>query len=359
MVIEASWPWIAIGVAAVLVLAADALHARRTRRIAFLLFGPRGRARRWTIAVPFLRAIAAAAVAWGLLTLLRVEPAETGPKNPADQPIRHHLIIALDVSPSMELKDAGPEGKQSRMERSGKVVASILDRLDLQTTRVSVVAFYTSSKPVVIDSFDPQVIRNILEDLPLTHAFEAGKTNLYEGMRGAAEIAKAWPPDTATLLVVSDGDTLPEATLPAMPSSIGGVLVIGVGDVVKGLFIDGHSSRQDSRALQRLAARFVGHYHDGNRQHVPTKILESLSESLPPLKDKDLGAREYALIAVPVGAGLLVLLSPLLALFGRAFAPFRGRRFDDDRAPLAPASSLQDLPREVASNSSPRSGVLQ
>ncbi|MBL8897681.1 MAG: VWA domain-containing protein [Planctomycetes bacterium] len=357
MVIAAHWPWIAAGVACALVLAADLLHARRASRIGRLLFGPSGRPRRWTLAAPVLRALACAALAWGVLTLLRVKPEESGPKSPEKQPIRHHLIVALDVSPSMDLKDAGPEGGQTRMERCAKVLGSILDRLELETTRVSVIAFYTGWKPVVVDTFDPEVIRNILEDLPLTHAFPAGKTNLYEGVRGAAEIAKAWPPDTATLLVVSDGDTLPDSALPVLPPSIGGVLVVGVGDIAKGLFIDGHVSRQNAPSLERLAARFAGHYHDGNRQHVPTKVLRDLSETLPPLKDEELGDREYALIALGCGAALLALLGPLLACFGSGFSPFRvssSRRASRpaDRSPAEP-------PRAPQLAGAPSEGVLR
>ena len=80
--------------------------------------------------------------------------------------------------------------------------------------RVSVVAFYSDARPVVIDTFDPEVVANILDDLPLEYAFKPGKTNLYEGVKTAGEVGKAWPVKSATLLLVSDGDTLPARETP-------------------------------------------------------------------------------------------------------------------------------------------------
>src|SRR5262249_23281174 len=53
---------------------AEALHARRVRRVAVLAFGPGGKPAAWAQAAPYLRVLALAALAWGLATLLLVEP---------------------------------------------------------------------------------------------------------------------------------------------------------------------------------------------------------------------------------------------------------------------------------------------
>ena len=90
----------------------------------------------------------------------------------------------------------------------------------MQRTRVSVVAFYSTARPVVIDTSDPEVIDNILDDLPLEHAFEAGKTNMYVGVQAAARMAETWRPRSTTLILASDGDTLPAVEVPTMPRSI-------------------------------------------------------------------------------------------------------------------------------------------
>jgi len=106
-------------------------------------------------------------------------------------------------------------------------------------------AFYTDAKAVVIDTFDMEVVRNALDDLPLDLAFEVGKT---ESSKASAvrRTRQTWQPDSTTLVVVSDGDTVPDSGMPEMPRSIQRTIIVGVGDSRTGTFIDGHQSRQDS-----------------------------------------------------------------------------------------------------------------
>src|SRR5215204_3815671 len=100
---------IALGVLAFMALA-EWLHARRCARVDRLAFGPKGKAR-WTSAVPFIRAGASGVLAWGLVHLFLLDPRVLKPKQTPDGGYRH-LLIALDVSPSMQLKDAGPAAQQ-------------------------------------------------------------------------------------------------------------------------------------------------------------------------------------------------------------------------------------------------------
>jgi hypothetical protein len=58
------------------------------------------------------------------------------------------------------------------------VILSVLERVALEQLRVSVAAFYTGAKAAVVDTFDLEVVKNILNDLPLEMAFEPGKTLL-------------------------------------------------------------------------------------------------------------------------------------------------------------------------------------
>src|SRR3954464_14084654 len=100
---------------------AEWLHLRRIRVVARLAFGPDGGARPWTRAVPALRALSLAAITWGLATLFLLPPA--GEENAAkakSEPTR--LVFVGDLSPSMYLQDAGPDGKQTRLERMRDVV---------------------------------------------------------------------------------------------------------------------------------------------------------------------------------------------------------------------------------------------
>jgi len=322
---------VAIAAAAVaLAAAAELLHLARCRRLAHLAFGLARRPRRWIAAAAVARTAAVGALCWGLLVLLAIGSEPWEPNEEADRLPIHHLVLALDVSPSMQLTDAGPKGELRRAERGRDVVQSILERVNLRRTRISVVAFYTEARPVVVDTVDLNVVHNILDDLPLEYAFTAGKTNLYEGVKAAGELARTWPARSATLVVVSDGDTLPAGNLPQMPAAFAGSLILGVGNPNRGQFIDGHSSRQDIEALRRLALRMGGVYHEANTRHVPSEALAGFNAELP-IRDREaLGQREWALAAVLLGAVVLAGLSPLLSA-----AAVRRRRPETAESSLA------------------------
>ena len=313
-----------IALAALLLTAlAEWLHGRRVRRVAALAFGPEGKPREWVWMAPFGRSLAVAALVWGLVTLFLLDPKVLRPKKSPEGGYRH-LVIVLDVSPSMQLSDAGPGGLQTRAKRAAEVLMSILSRVALEQCRVSVVAFYSSAKPVVIDTADPEVVRNILDGLPLDQAFNVGKTRILDGIKEACELAKDWRGGSTTLVIASDGDTVPDAGMPTLPPSIGQVLVIGVGDARLGKFIDGHQSRQDASTLRQVATRLRGAYHDGNEKHLPSPSLNALARTLPMREEKETGRRELAIGASVVGAMLLAFLPVALAVAGSSWRP--GRR---------------------------------
>jgi Ca-activated chloride channel family protein len=311
-----------LAAAAVLILAtgAESLHAARIRRLAPLAFGPGRRPRDWARAAPFLRVLAFAGAAWGLATLAMLPP-KIHRAGEARREDPRHVLLVLDVSPSMTLKDAGPEGVQSRKQRAADLLDSFVGRIRVEDVLWTVVAVYNGAKPVFVDGRDVGVVRNVLADLPLHQAFEAGKTKLFDGLREAARIAAPWKPASATLILVSDGDSVPDTGMPAFPPSISETLVLGVGDPRTGKFIDGKMSRQDAPTLRQIAARLGGTYHDGNTKHVPTDVVRGMmglgsEEELPRLTK-----REYALLAAGLGALVLASLPALLARWGTGWRP--------------------------------------
>ena len=320
--------WIVPIAVFLLCLLAEWLHARRTKRIAYLAFSPAARPRNWVAAAPLMRSVATASVAWGLIVLLNLHGGTWRPELPKenDAAVAHHLVIALDVSPSMHLKDAGRNGRQSRGERARDVLRSVVERLDIRRTRISVIAFYSQARPVVVDTFDGEVVANILDDLPLEHAFAPGKTNMYEAVKSAAKIAKPWKASSATLLLVSDGDTLPAEKHPALPAAFANVRIVGVGNPHQGRWIDEHSSRQDARSLKQLAVRLGGRYVNANVKHVPSDDLPELAVSVPHDRKADAGLREAAMFAVVAGSVLLAFLPIALLLAGTAWNPARLQR---------------------------------
>jgi Ca-activated chloride channel family protein len=327
--------------AALIVLLAEWLHTRRVRRIGYLAFGPSGAPRTWVRSVPFVRAAALACAVWGMTTLLTIDgrPAEDRKQKEPDR----HLLLALDVSPSMYLKDAGPGGTQTRQERAAEIMQSVLARLDMRRTKVTVVAFYSSARPVVTDTTDIAVVNNILRDLPLSHAFKEGQTDMFSGVRQAAKVAEKWRPGSATLLVVSDGDTLPEVDPVRLPKSIADTLVVGVGNPYLGSPIAGRSSRQDIGALKQLAAKVRGRYHDGNASQIASTTLSSLS-MLSLKDDESVPLRTIALALTGVGSTIFAGLPAALALWG---AP-QPRRRPEAKSDAKARTQIESKPSSVA-----------
>ncbi len=312
--------------AALIVLALAALgewiHSARVRRIAHLAFGPGRRPSWWARSAPTLRVLALGAAAWGFATLAVVEPRRysTESASGSGDP-QGRVLLVLDVSPSMRLIDAGPEKKDSRMARARRLMESFFDRAPIDQNTVSVIAVYNGAKPVVVDTRDLEVIRNILGDLPMHYAFDAGQTKLLDGLEEAAKLAHPWPPRSTTLILLSDGDSVPSTGMPRMPASIRSVVVVGVGDPKTGKFIDGRHSRQEVAMLKQIAARLGGSFHDGNEKHLSSDLIAAALGREEDTVFERLTRREYALIALSVGAALLALLPLLLHAFGTAWRP--------------------------------------
>ena len=296
------------------------LHQRRVQRVAELAFGPSKKPRAFARLWPLLRTAAFAALAFGLVSLLQIEPKvhKTGVLSESEL---QHLVLVLDVSPSMRLVDAGPSQKQSRMQRASDVMESFFRRVPVEQYRISVVATYNGAKPVVVDTSDLEVVRNILGDLPMHYAFPSGRTDIFAGLAEAAKIAQPWRPKSTVVALVSDGDSVPALGMPKMPPSVRRVLVVGVGDATTGKFLDGHLSRQDRSTLRQVAARLSGVYHDGNLQHLSTETLELLTNTSGESALEKLTRREYALIAIAIGAALLALMPVLLHRAGTGWRP--------------------------------------
>lgn len=293
---------------------AERIHARRVARVARLAFGPSGRPAPWARLAPFLRVAGLALAAFGATVLLRHDPIETDDEpNPRAS---RQLLVVLDVSPSMNISDSGPETtKIMRGVWAGRVLQGILDRIDMKDTRVSMVAFYTKAVPMLRDSTDKNILSNLMDGLPLYTAFQSGETDMQAGLEAAFEMAKGWARRSTTLVVISDGDLTKTVNPPPRPASIADAIVIGVGDPNRSTAISGHASRQDAWNLKSIAGRLDAIYHDGNTRHLPTAVLDGLTMVAPRVGD-GIGLREAGLASLGIGCALLGLLGPMLILFG-------------------------------------------
>ncbi|HEY2838205.1 MAG TPA: vWA domain-containing protein [Pirellulales bacterium] len=335
----------------VLAMLAETLHAMRVRHVAGLAFGPTARPAAWARLAPAMRIMALGGLVWGFTTLIMLDPKVHRSAEEIPESEMRHLLILLDVSPSMRLADAGVDGKQSRRTRAREVIESLFARVSIRNYLVTVVAVYNGAIPVVEKTRDPEVVHNILADLPMEYAFRSGGTDLFAGLKEAVEISRPWRPGSGTLLVVSDGDAVPSTGMPRLPVSIAHSLVIGVGDSRQGMFIDGHHSKQDSSTLRQLAARLGGVYHDGNEKHIPTDVIRAMTQSGQASPLDRLTRREYALLACALGGMLIGLLPTALQRYGTRWIPganLRTRGANGKPAKRNAASPERPRPREPA-----------
>ena len=292
---------------------AEALHARRVRVAARLAFGPEGAARAWTVVTPVLRCLSLAAFAWGLAVTWQLHQAAKDGK-PAETAEPTRLVFVADLSPSMYLKDAGPEGKATRQQRMREEVEAVLMRVggDL---RYGVVGFYTEARSVVMDARDPELVRNVFDGLPVQYVMKPGSTDLGAAINAAVKVVAPLPEKTVRLVIFTDGDTVPLQPILPRPKSVKDVLVLGVGDPRKGTFIAGHQSRQDAEVLANVARALRGAYYDVNEKHLPTDALGDLVRRTPPTKS-GLSLAQLAVLAMLLGSAVLALLPVALQYFG-------------------------------------------
>jgi Ca-activated chloride channel family protein len=307
----------------VLVLAAEKLHERRCRVAARLATGPTGQPRRWVASLPLLRAVCLAAMAWAGATLYFASGGVfQAAESDAERRERHQQIVFVaDLSPSMLLEDAGPERDLQRLERANQVVDAILRRIDGDAV-YSVIGFYTTAMPVIVDAQDAELVRNVFDGLPVWYVMEEGKTDLGTGVRLALEHLAEYPAGSTTVFVCTDGDTVGIGSIPKPPESVRQVYVLGVGDPLQGTFIDDHISRQDAATLRTLAGRMGGEYIDVNEKHLSTLALGTLAAGVGGVKDT-MNLTDFAIYLFAAAALVLAVLPMMLEYFGSDWKPVR------------------------------------
>jgi Ca-activated chloride channel family protein len=303
--------WAALAAAGLATLG-EWLHSRRLARLGALAFGPPARPRRWTALAPVLRICAVAGLAWSLVTLIAfnnlVRDRDRRTKS------TRHLMVLLDVSPSMLLADAGEGGAETRNARASAVLKSVLDRVPGDNIRFTAAGFYTEARLMVKECQDRELILHLAGGTPFHITYKPGKTDLIQSLNQAGGFMKDWQRKSTTLLVISDGDSMAPTGLKPMPSSVAQVIVAGVGDAGRGTFIDGHLSRQDTANLSQLARRLGGKFFDANVRHIPSDTLRQLNTEEPGAA-KWKGDRRIAALAVLAASSILLCLLPLLLEF--------------------------------------------
>lgn len=327
---------------AVMIIAATAeiIHSRRIKKVKKLAFPTTGKLSAFATIAPYIKTLMLGILTFSLLTLLSLEPkAHTTKIKKVEEHERQHLIIVLDVSPSMRLIDSGPDSKQSRLRRTSDALTSTISRISKDLLHLTIIATYTTAKPIVIDTKDIELINGLLDDLPLHYAFKQGETDLFSGIKEAAKIAKDWQPNSTTLVIVSDGETVPNQGMPKLPPSITDTIVAGVGNPTKGTFLNGKNSRQNVATLQNIANRLGGTYHNINKKHIPTETIRNLQSLTTDEKANKFSKRETCLALIALSATILAFLRILTHYSSRPKKKFLR---NSKKAPQKPNTTLTE-----------------
>lgn len=306
-------------VVALIAVVAEYVHARRIGRVKRLVFGPAAKPAAWVSTASLMRVAALSAACWGFLSLVFVVKATVHDENAIAESDYKHLVLVIDVSPSMHLKDAGPSGEQARRMRASEIVESVFNRIPMRQFKVTIIGVYSDAKMLVEDSTDFEVVRHIMEKMPLWHAYKPGKTQLLSGITLAAKAAKHWPRNSSYILMLTDGDTVPATGMPKLPPSVKETFIVGVGDSTSGTFIADHQSRQDISTLRQIANRLRGVYHDGNEHHLSTQMVNKFVHTDGESRAKTWTRREWSLLAALVGSFMYALIPMLLHYFGTSY----------------------------------------
>jgi Ca-activated chloride channel family protein len=203
-----------------------------------------------------------------------------------------------------------------RNARASAVLKSVLDRVPGDHVRFSAAGFYTETRMLVDQCQDRELILHLAGGTPFHITYKPGKTDLLKCLNEAGELMKDWERKSTTLLVISDGDSVPPAGLKTMPSAVSDVIFAGVGESGRGTFIDGHLSRQDTANLSQLARRLHGTYYDCNTRQIPSEALAKLNAEEPGATRWQTDRRMLALIVLATSTALLCLLPLLLEYLG-------------------------------------------
>jgi Ca-activated chloride channel family protein len=255
---------------------------------------------------------------WGFLTALANGPPRFASLREAATDEEPRVVILLDVSPSMDIEDAGPAENMSRRSWGATVLWQRLSRMPAGQVRISVVAFYTSAKPIVVDARDPGLIRHLLYAVPLRQVFEHGITYLGPGLEAVTDLVRDWPPRSASLIVLTDGgDVEPQAV--ARPPAIKDVWVVGVGSQ-HGILHDGQPSFQECACLKEIADHLGGIYNNCNGAEADERMLEPLWHYFQAAAGRPSRRRTAALAAL-FGGVLLSAVPLMLTRWGRKARP--------------------------------------
>jgi Ca-activated chloride channel family protein len=241
--------------------------------------------------VELLRALAPRGLGWRrhlaagalLLSLTALATAMARPAVDAKEPLeRATVMLAIDVSLSMEASDVEPTRIEAAQEAAKQFVKELPD-----TYNLGLVAFAKSANVLVSPSKDREAVGQAIDGLQLAEATATGEAvfTCLEAIRTVPDDGAQGPPP-ARIVLLSDGyrtsgRSVEEAAAAAAAANVP-VSTIAFGTDSGVVDIGGQVQRVpvDRLALAQLAERTSGFYYEASSADELKKVYEDMGSSI-------------------------------------------------------------------------------
>ena len=269
--------------------------------------------RRWPLLV--------ASIAWVLLVIACSRPQWLG--EPIEQAMSgRDLMLAVDVSGSMEQKDFELSGRQVNRLTATKQIASEFIRRRAGD-RVGLILFGTTAYLQVPLTFDRKTVETLLKESFIGITDDNPSTSIGDAIGLAIKRLKGDSVESRVLILLTDGANTAGVVTPLKAAQLAAdhqlkIYTIGIGAdemVIKSLF--GNQKVNPSRdldevTLKKIAQKTGGRYFRARNSEELEEIYQLLDELEPVEKDKQYFHPMAALYPWPLG--LALLLTAILAI---------------------------------------------
>ncbi len=264
-----------------------------------------------------------ALLAWLMLVCAAARPMWLG--DPVELPVSgRDLMLAVDISGSMQIEDMELRGKQvSRLVANKEVAGNFIERR--VGDRIGLILFGSQAYVQTPLTFDRKTVQSLLQDAAIGLAGE--QTAIGDAIGLAVKRLLENPQGNKVLVLLTDGASNAGEVQPLKAAELAAkegltIYTIGIGadEMVVNSFFGSQrvnpSADLDEKTLSAIAKATGGKYFRARDGKQLNQIYAMLDELQPVAQDKQTFRPQHALFYWPLGAAMLMagLLAGLLML---------------------------------------------
>jgi Ca-activated chloride channel family protein len=265
-----------------------------------------------------------AMLAWLLLVTAAARPEWVG--DPIDLPVSgRDLMLAVDISGSMQIEDIVQGGKQvSRLAAVKKVAGDFIERRI--GDRIGLILFGSQAYVQTPLTFDRKTVQSLLQDSAIGLAGE--QTAIGDAIGLAVKRLLENPEGSKVLVLLTDGASNAGEVQPIKAAELAAkqgltIYTIGIGadEMIVNSFFGAQrvnpSADLDEKTLSEIAKATGGKYFRARDGKQLEKIYALLDELQPVIQDKQTFRPQRALFYWPLGGAMLLASLMLLPVARR------------------------------------------